>query len=182
MDRLSLRAWLATLLVGSALLFFVGIYLERGGSAPERPVASAPSSQPEASNGEGGGEGAEAGHSDAPAASAGATGETAGEHAAEARPFGIDVESPLLVDSVIVISLLLALAVLRTTTPFVPVAIVGFAVIFALFDALEVSFQLGASRPGLALIAALLIALHVVTGLIALRLVRRQRGGPLATR
>ena len=182
MDRLSLRAWLAMLLVGSALLFFVGINLERGVSAPERPVASAPSSQPEPPNAAGVAEGAEAGHSDAPAASAEAAGETAGEHAAEARPFGIDVESPLLVGGVIVISLLLALAVLRTTTPFVPVAILGFAVIFALFDALEVSFQVGASRTGLALIAALLIPLHVVTGLIALRLVWRPRGGPLATR
>jgi hypothetical protein len=179
MDRLSLRAWLAMLLVGSALLFFVGIYLERGVSAPERPAASAPSSQPEALTVEGGGEGAEAGHSEAPAASAAPAGETAGEHAAEGRPFGIDVESPLLVGGVIAISLLLALAVLLTTRPLVPVAILGFAVIFALFDALEVSFQLGALRSGLALIAMILIALHVVTGLLALRLVQRQRGGRL---
>lgn len=181
MDRLSLRAWLAVLLVGSALLFFVGIYLEREVSAPERPVATTPSSQPDASQAEGAGEGAEAGHSDAPVASVEAAGETAGEHAAEARPFGIDVESPLLVGAVIVISLVLALAVLRISTPLVPVSIAVFAAIFALFDALEVSFQLATSRSGLALIAVVLIALHVVTGLIALRLVRRQRAGQLAT-
>ena len=171
--RLSPRAWLATLLVASALLFFAGIYLERGTTATETPVATVPSGHPEASPAEGGGEAGEAGHSDAPAASAGGAGETDAEHAAEARPFGIDLESPFLVGGAIVISLVLALAVLRIKNPLVPVAIVGFALLFMLFDLLEVSHQLGASRSGLVLIAGLLAALHLVTALLALRLVPR---------
>lgn len=175
-DRLSLRAWLAILLVASALLFFAGIYLERGAVATETPAAVVPSSQPQASPAEGGGEAGEVGHSEAPAASAETGGETATEHAAEARPFGIDLESPLLVGGAIVISLVLAFAVLRTTNTLVPMAIIGFALLFTLFDSLEVSHQLGASRSGLTLIAAILAVLHVVTALLALRLVRPTQG------
>ena len=176
-DRLSLRAWLAILLVASALLFFVGIYLERGLTpAPEIPVAAVPSSHPEASPAEGGGEAGEAGHSESPAASAEAAGETTAEHAAEARPFGIDLESPILVGGAIVISLVLASAVVRSANPLVPMAVLGFAVLFTLFDVLEVSHQLGASRTGLALIAAILAVLHVAIGWLALRLIRQARG------
>lgn len=175
-DRLSLRAWLAVLLVASALLFFAGIYLERGTTATEVPATVVPSSQPEASPTEGGGEAGEAGHSEAPAASAGAAGETATEHAAEARPFGIDLESPILVGSAIVISLVLAFAVLRTTSPLVPMAIAGFALLFVVFDLLEISHQVGASRGDLALIATILAVLHVITALLAVRLVRRSGG------
>lgn len=177
--RLSLRAWLAALLVASALLFFAGIYLELGTTATETPVATVPSGNPEASPAEGGGTG-EAGHSDAPAASAGGAGETDAEHAAEARPFGIDLESPIPVGAAIVISLVLALAVLRMTYPLVPVAIVGFALLLTLFDLLEVNHQLGASRSGIALIAGILAALHLVTAWLALVLLRRTRGVPLA--
>lgn len=178
--RLSLRAWLAASLVASALLFFAGIYLERGTTATETPVATVPSGNPEASPAEGGGESGEAGHSDAPAASAGGAGETDAEHAAEARPFGIDLESPIPVGAAIVISLVLALAVLRMTYPLVPVAIAGFALLLMLFDLLEVNHQLGASRSGIALIAGILAALHLVTAWLALVLLRQTRGVPLA--
>ena len=177
--RLPLRAWLAALLVASALLFFAGIYLERGTTATETPVATVPSGHPEASPAEGGGEAGEAGHSDTPAASAGGAGETDAEHAAEARPFGIDLESPFLVGGAIVISLVLALAILRIKSPLVPAAIVGFALLFMLFDLLEVSHQLSASRSGLVLIAGILAALHLVTAVLALVLLRQTRGVPL---
>jgi hypothetical protein len=174
-DRLSLRAWLAILLVASAVLFFAGIYLDRGTTPTEAPAAVVPSSQPEVSPAEGGGEAGEAGHSEAPA-SAEAAGETATEHAAEARPFGIDLESPILVGGAIVISLVLAFAILRTTSPLVLMTIIGFALLFTLFDVLEVSHQLGASRSELAVIAAILAALHIATALLALRLVRQTQG------
>jgi hypothetical protein len=172
-DRMSLRAWLALLLVGSAVLFSVGIYFERAAATSGAPVAVAPSSQPAASQpAEGaGGEAGEAGHSAQPAASSGeAAGETTAEHNAEARPFGIDLESPLLVGTAIAVSLLLALAVLRMTTALVPLAIVGVAVVFAVFDLLEVIHQVGASRAGLAFIAVVLVVIHAAAGLIALRL------------
>lgn len=103
-----------------------------------------------------------------PAGSSGETGETAEERAAEARPFGLDLESPLFVGGAIVISLLLAAAVLRSTATSVSAAVAAFAGLFAAFDALELRSQLAASRTSLALIAALLLVLHVVAGLIAL--------------
>jgi hypothetical protein len=181
-DRLSLRAWLSLLLATSALLFFVGIYLERGATAAETPTALVPSSQPVASPAERGSETGEAGHSEVPAASVGGAGETVTEHATEARPFGIDVESPILVGAAIVISLLLAAAVLRSTNPVVPIAIIGFAVLFGLFDALEVSHQVGASRGGLAVIAATLAVVHMAIALLALRLVRHAPEGWMGKR
>jgi len=144
--------------------------------ALEPPVSTLPSSHPEASPAERGGEAGEAGHSEIPAASAEAAGETVAEHADEARPFGIDLEAPLLVGGAIVISLVLAFAVLRTTSPFVPMAIVGFAQLFTLLDLLEVNHQLGASGAGLGLIAAILVVLHVAIAWLALRLIRQARG------
>jgi len=59
--------------------------------------------------------------------------------------------------------------------------IIGFALLFTLFDVLEASHQLGAARSGLALIAAMLAVLHVVTALLALRLVTQARGARLAS-
>lgn len=175
-DRLSLRAWLAVLLAISAALFFVGIYLERGVTSPVSPAAvlSSPSPDVEGANGEPG----EAGHSAEPSPSASEAGESAAEHAAETWPFGIDLESPLLVGGAILVSLLLAAAILRTTTALVPIAIVGFSLLFGILDLLEVSHQLGASRAGLAVIAAILMALHGMAALIAVRLLARQRSMP----
>ena len=176
MNPPSLRAWLAVVLAGSALLFFVGIYLERNVTTSQAPPAIAPSTQPEATHAEGGSEeGGEAAPSEAPVASLGEAGETAEQHAAEARPFGLDLESPLLVGAAIAISLLLAVAVVRTTAPRVLVAILLFAALFALFDLLEVSYQLTASRPGLAVIAGLLVALLAIAALIAIVLLNRSR-------
>lgn len=167
-DRLSLRAWLAGLLVISAALFFLGIYLERRVTSPAPPVAVQPSPSGHAEGA--GGEAGEAGHSEAPVASAGEAGETPAQHAAESWPFGIDLEAPLLVGGAIIVSLLLALAVIRTTAPIVLVAVVGFAVLFAVLDLVEVSHQLGVSRTGLAAIAIILLALHALAMAIAVRL------------
>ena len=167
-DRLSLRAWLAGLLVISAALFFVGIYLERGVTSEAPPVAVQPSPSVHV-DGEGG-EAGEAGRSEAPVGSGGGAGETPAEHAAESWPFGIDLEAPLLVGGAIIVSLLLAVAVLRTTAPIVLVAVVGFALLFAVLDLVEMSHQLGASRTGLAAIAITLLALHALAAAIAARL------------
>lgn len=173
-DRLSLRAILALLLAGSAILFVVGIYLERGATASPAPPVVQPSAEPASSTpAEGtGGEAGEAGHSaaaSAPTAGEGA-GETAGEQATETWPLGLDLEAPLLVGGVIVVSLVLAVAVVMTTSPLVPVAIVGVAVLFGLFDLLEVVHQVGRSQYGLAAIACALLAAHAAAGIIAVRL------------
>jgi hypothetical protein len=178
-DRLSLRAKLALLLAGSAILFFVGIYLERGAIVPTSSAAVEPSTQPASSQPAEGtsSEAGEAGHTAAAASSptAEGPGETAGEHAAETWPLGIDLEAPVLVGGVIVVSLALALAVVRTPGPLVPLAIAGFAVLFAVFDLLEVVHQVGQTRIGLAALAVVVLALHAAAGLVALRLFADRR-------
>jgi hypothetical protein len=174
-DRLSLRAWLPGLLVITAALFAVGIYLERGVIASPEPavVQPEPSARVEGSGGEAG----EAAPTNAPAGS----GETTAEHAAESWPLGIDLESPLLIGGAIVVSLALAFAVLRSVNPIIPMAIVGFSILFAVLDLLELSHQLGASRTGLAALAVLLAVLHIAAALIAARLVMNDRRAALTT-
>ena len=173
-DRLSLRATLAPLLAGSAILFLVGISLERGalGSTPPGVVESSAHPASSAPAEGSGGEAGEVGNS-APATAAATgegTGETAGEHSAETWPLGVDLEAPILVGAVIVVSLVLAVAVVSMTSPLVPLAIVGFAVVFGLFDLLEVVHLVGQARTGLAAIALVLLVAHAAAGLIALRL------------
>jgi hypothetical protein len=174
-DRSSLRAWLAGLLVLAAALFAVGIYLERGVGTPSG--AAAGPAEPSAHVEGNGGEGGEA----APSAVPAETGETATEHAAESWPLGIDLEAPLLVGGAIVVSLTLAFAVVRSASPVVPIAVVGFSALFAVLDLLELAHQLGASRTGLAALAVLLAVLHVAAALMAARLVRHDRGSAMAT-
>ncbi len=174
-DRSSLRAWLAGLLITTAALFAVGIYLERGVGASPGPAVIQP--EPSAHVEGAGGEAAEAAPTTAPAES----GETPAKHAAESWPLGIDLESPLLVGGAIIVSLGLAFAVLRSVNPVVPVAIVGLSVLFAVLDLLEVSHQVGVSRPGLAALSLLLAVLHAAAALIAARLVMNDRRAAIAT-
>jgi FtsH-binding integral membrane protein len=172
-DRLSLRAWLAGLLVLSPALFLVGIALERRTTTDASPAAVQP--EPSAHvEGEGGesGEGSEAAHSAVPAEA----NETPEQHAAEILPLGIDLESPLLVGGAILVSLVLAVAVLRSTNPLIPTAIVGFAVLFGVLDLLELAHQIGESNTGIALMAALIAVVHGVIAIIAIRLLMDARG------
>ena len=171
-DRLSSRGLLAALLVGSAALFLVGVTLERAGTGTGSLGEVAPSTQPEPT-GHVESSGGEAGEVSPTAAPASGGGEIAGEHAAEARPFGIDLESPVPVGGAIALSLALAVAVLRSTGRLVPGAIAVFAVPFGILDLLEVNHQLGAARPGLAVIAIGLLVAHAAVGVIAVRLLRR---------
>ena len=123
------------MLVISAAHFFVGIYPESGASTPAGPVAVQPSASAHF-EGEGG-EAGEASHSEAPAASAGEAGESTTQDAAETWPLGIDFEAPLLVGGAIVVSLILAFAVVRAMNPLIPAAIVGFSLLFAVLDLFE---------------------------------------------
>ena len=183
-DRMSARAWLATLLVGSAVLFFIGTSLERAAAAPSGPGAVTPSSEAIASlPAEGGaGEAGEGGATARPATSSeAASGETAPETTAEWRPFGIDLESPVPVGFAIVVSLALAVALLRLASPVVPITVIGFALVFLVFDLLEVTHQVQVAKPTLAVIAIALVAVHLVVASLAFRLVRTQ-GPALADR
>lgn len=181
-DHFSLRAWLALLLVGSTILFFVGISLERGALAGEPALSSNQLVASQPAEGAGG-DGGEAGHSPAAAESGGeVAGETAAGRDAEFKPFGIDLEAPLLVGAAIVGSLGLALLVAVTTSLLVPLAIVGFAVVFAVLDLLEVVHQLGLSHATLVGIAVVLVVAHIVVGLLAARLLTTGRKGQWARR
>jgi hypothetical protein len=73
------------------------------------------------------------------------------------------------------VSLVLAIAVLVTTSPAVLMAIAGFAVLFGLFDLLEVIHQVERGQTALVAIALVLLATHVAIVLIALRLLGQQR-------
>ena len=176
---------LALLLVLSAALFTIGIYLERSSQSTPGLASGTPTQQPEASASgeETGGETGEAGHSERPVATNGETdAESAGEQSPEARPFGIDLESPLPVGGAIVASLVLAVAVLALATPLVSLATIGFAIVSGLFDLLEVSYKLATSQTLLALIALVLVAIHVACVAIAWRLFLDSRRGELVAR
>jgi hypothetical protein len=177
-DRLSLRAWLAGLLVLSAALFFVGIYLERAATTDSGPAVEHPGPSPHVEGDEGeAGEGGGAAQPTQPAEN----GETPEQHAAEVQPLGIDLESSFLVGGAIIVSLVLAVAVVRSVNPIIPIGIIAFSILFAVLDVLELVYQIGESRMGLALFAAVLAAIHVAAALIALRLVTSGRGARLAS-
>jgi hypothetical protein len=75
----------------------------------------------------------------------------------------------------------LAAAVLGTTSQLVPLAVVGFALLFGFFDLLEVVHQVDVARTNLVAIAIVLLVVHVAAGLLALRLLLTRRA-LLATR
>ena len=181
-DRISARAWLATVLVGGALLFFIGISIEQGATSPATPTAVTPSGESAASQPvEGGGSEAGEGATAKPeGSSAAVSGETTPEAATEWRPFGINLESPMPVGGAILVSVLLAVAVIRLTSPMVPVAVIGFALVFLVFDGLEVAHQVEVAKPILAVIATVLVVLHLAAALLAVRLIRASSPAPLA--
>jgi hypothetical protein len=113
-----------------------------------------------------------------------APGESAGREAAESRReqaegngenepgeervLGIDVESPLLITTAVVVSLLLAGLVWRRPLRRLLLAVAGFAALFAAFDLVEVTHQLDEDNSRLAILAAVIAALHAATAAIAL--------------
>src|SRR5260221_9346245 len=162
-----MAAAMATLLVASALLFGVGILVERWTGSTESPPVEAtsppgPSTAPhvEGSSGAGGETGGEAGESHAPeasvasAAATGEPGEAAGhtDTAGSEAILGIDPEAPALVALAIIVSLAAAFLVYRDGRRSVVAGAVAVAVGFAALDLLEVNRQL---REGTALVAVL---------------------------
>jgi hypothetical protein len=83
----------------------------------------------------------------------------------EERVLGIDVESPLLVTTAIVVSLLLAGLVWRRPIRPLLIVIAVVAAAFAMLDAAEVAHQLDEDHTGLALLAGLVAALHAAAAL-----------------
>lgn len=179
-----LRAAMATLLVASALLFVVGIVIERGsGSAgtPHVEATSQPVAASTAPHVEGSGEaaenGGEAGQSHAPQASAAAdAAEGAGAHpetGSSEAILGIDPEAPALVSLAIALSLLAAFLVWRLGRRLVIGGAIVVAIGFAALDLLEVSHQVREGTPLLALIAGLVAVGHLLAAALGVSIYRR---------
>lgn len=171
-----LRVGLAVLLVGSAVLFFVGSTIER--DQPHEQTTPAQTS-PEQS-----GEGV-----DAPGETHSEQGEESKAHSEEAgheeagvEILGIDTESLALSIVAVVLSVLLAgLVLLRRWSTLVLVAVLVFALVFAAGDIRELVHQRDESNGGIAAIAAALIALHLALSVIAGRLLTERRTIPAPT-
>jgi hypothetical protein len=150
------RQWLLpALLVVGAALFVVGTSAERHKEAAvTAETAPAAEGTPTAEAAEG----ATATH---PAAT------ERSETAAEGKVLGVNRESKGVVASVAVISVALAgLAwALRNRQAFFVIA--AFAALFATFDIAEVAHQVDVSRTGLAVLAAVIAAIHIVATVLA---------------
>jgi hypothetical protein len=145
---------IAALVVVAAVLFVIGVTAESDGDTH----AEEPS-------------GEVAGHSES-----GESGESAevrareGAEAVEAdeqRVLGLDLESPGPVAAALVLSAVLAAAVLFRPDRWVLVAIAVVAAAFAVLDIAEVGHQLDEDKTGLAVLAATIAAMHAATAALA---------------
>jgi hypothetical protein len=177
-----LRAAMATLLVASAVLFGIGILIERGTGSAGTPHVEATSPPAAAStaphvkgSGEAGGEGGSTPAAEAPTAT-GEAGETAGAHpetfGSEAI-LGIDPEAPALVTLAIILSLLAAVLVWRDGRRLVMAGAVAVALGFAALDLLEVSHQFRDGTTLLVLIAGLVAVGHLLAAALGVSIYRR---------
>jgi hypothetical protein len=85
---------------------------------------------------------------------------------------GIDRESPVLVAIGVVLSIVVAAAIWFRPRREVWLAAAAFAVLFALFDVLELAHQLDESNTGRAVLAGIVAALHVAVALVAVSSLR----------
>jgi hypothetical protein len=155
-----LRAALVLLLVGSGLLFAIGSTIERHQHHNEQPAATA-------ENGESGESGGESG-------SEGGTEHVEKSHVeAGVKILGVNTESLALTIVAVVASLLLALAVWLRRWPPILLLVAGFGLVFAAGDVRELVHQLDESNAGIAVIAAILIGLHLAVAAVAATLLMR---------
>ena len=160
-----LRGALVLLLVGSAILFLVGSTIERNHRHHETTGAK----PTEVAGGKSGSEtGAEGSKSTA-------THAEAGHGEAGVKILGVNTESLALSIVAVISSVLLAAAVLARVWPrMVLLAVAAFGLVFAAGDTREVVHQLDDSNTGLAVVAGLLIGLHLIVALLAALLFQRR--------
>jgi hypothetical protein len=162
-----LRGALALLLVGSAILFIVGSTIERNHRHHETTAAK-PAVTPGEKGTETSGEGSKPS----------ATHAEAGHSEAGVKILGVNTESLALSIVAVVLSLLLAAAVLaRVWARMVLLAVAAFALVFAAGDGRELVHQLDDSNAGLASVAGVLMCLHLIVALLAAFLLARRAGG-----
>ena len=177
-----MRAAMATLLVASAVLFGIGILIERGTGSAESPHVEAtgpPVAASTAPHVEGSGEtGGEAGSTltaEASATNAEAS-VSAGAHTEAVSGesiLGIDPEAPPLVAVAIIVSLLAAFLVWRDGRRVIITAAIVVAVGFAALDLLEVSHQLREGTALVAVIALLVTAGHLLAAAFGVTIARQ---------
>jgi hypothetical protein len=160
-----LRAALVGLLVGTAILFAIGIALEQsqrstgspGGAAVGEPAASAETGE----EGEG--------HSEAGESATAGTPGSPGEATPE-RILGIDYEAPLFIALAIGVSLALAALIRFRPARWLFAIGIALGLGFAVLDVLEVQHQLVESRMLIALIAVVLAIGHLLVAALSARL------------
>lgn len=144
----------AALVMASAALVVVGIFLERHAESGTQHSVGSTTAEHHENHQE---KSAEESHIDtAPPAS------ESGSEVAEHHT-GIGVESPRIVALGTVAAIALAVAVWRRPSRPVLVAVLVFTAAAAVLDVLEIKHQVGEGRVGLALLAAFIVALRVAT-------------------
>jgi Flp pilus assembly protein TadB len=147
-------AAVAVLLVAAAALLVVGALLERHAeSGTEHPVVAVTGEQQESHHDE---------STDGVHAEPGTAPGNRGGEAAE-RLTGINVESPWVVALGAVVSVALAVAVWLHPNRPVIATVVAFTAAALVLDVLEINYQLGADRIGMAALAGVIAALRVAT-------------------
>jgi hypothetical protein len=150
---------IAALLAVAALLFVIGVTLEAGEDTHAGEPAAEATAHREPN------EAAETTRGEAVERVEG-TGSGAPE-AGEERVLGIDVESPRLVTAAVVVSLLLAVLVWRRSDRRLLIVVAALAAAFAVLDVAEVIHQVDGGRAGLAVLAAIIAAVHVAAAALA---------------
>lgn len=155
----------AVLLVVSAALFAVGVAVERSQASSESPAAAAAEAPGHVESGSAGSEASEA--------SAEAPDEDTHTDDGGESILGINPESWGLVALGIAVSVLLAVAALTITGTsrrnLLFGAIALFGLVFAILDVGELIHQVGESRAGIAVLAAVLVVLHLLLSATALK-------------
>ncbi len=181
--ELSRPRWLlSSLLIAGAALFAVGVAAERNANdthteasiGTETANTDEPSTKATTPTGEaaeaGGGEVAPTdettGEGTAPTAEP--AGEAAGHSESRSETFlGLNLESTPLVIIAAATSIALAVLNWRRNVRSLLFATMAFAVVFAVFDIVEVAHQINESRAGLALLAATIALVHVAITVVA---------------
>lgn len=158
---------IAALLAGAALLFVIGATLEAG----EDTHAGEPAAEATAHR-----EPNEAAETRGEAVERVEGTESGAPEAGEERVLGIDVESPLLVTAAVVVSLLLAVLVWRRPDRRLLLVLAALAAAFAVLDVAEVIHQVDGDRAGLAVLAAIIAAVHVAAAALAVEQTAAPRG------
>jgi Flp pilus assembly protein TadB len=185
-----LRSALAVLLVVSAAAFAIGVTLERSNDGQSDQHASNPPTvvtgeQAETSEQHAEGESGESGElsesgesAEQRAAETGSTSETHNE--SSEKLFGVNPEATWLVVLAVALSVLLALAVWRTNSTAVLLAVVAFGLVFAAFDVREAIHQSDESNSGLVVVAVIVAILHLGVAAVAGCLIMRRSDVGLA--